>query len=288
MTKTGVPSESRPKKPAGWYSATAKQQRARERSNKRRLKLAAERARLRRNAHRSERNVAMGKVAARRLAPKVLAKSIADAKAPPPRKKPKKAKPTTVAVRPPDTVVMLRKRGDITRVQERAAERYRDAFEAVQSHGLSGSLNPDRGGGGGSIGRGIAERVLIYAEDLNQAAKHLGRLDGITVSEIIGKGRSVEDFAKGRYGVGPDRVVPRRKIELVKDRLADALGVLAEFWFPAGVSKNRVSSWRAPGAKPVDDGQTTTFERKRVAHAGGEKKVSYSEVAPTKRNAKRA
>jgi hypothetical protein len=293
-----VPSDSdltadgsrRPKKPAGWYSKAAKDERRAASRDKRRKRLAAERARRRRNRHRLEalRKVTSGivKSSARRMAPIILAEAIALAKEPVGKKakKHQKAKVQRAAVIQPrtvDNIAEMERRGQIQAAGARAAERFRDAFEAVSSQGISGTLDPDRGSGGGSTSAGgPGERVLILAGDLNDASRVLGSVDTKLVEEIVGRGRTVEEYARARYGAGTDGRVRRRHLELVRGRLSEALGVLAVMWKLVGRERSRIVVSRSPDSRLLDE-QKSSIERMAVAHAAPGRSVTYGRAKPS-------
>jgi hypothetical protein len=278
VTETESP---RPKKPAGWYSKAAKAERAGARSEERRRRKQAAAARARRKAAKLAKIAQMVKVAARRLAPIVLARSIERAREADPQnaktKKKKAKKKAAKAVLPTsapvssagyvDVIATMFRRGHIDKRAQRAAEVYRDAYDTVRSHGMSGTLNPDKTGGGGSHGRPPPEEVLVAAETLNLAASALGKLDSFIVEEMVGKGASAEDIAVKRYGA---KGLSKDGIAKVRARLKDALTVLAEEWFPAARDRNSIVGEMADGAKPTDMGDDfrRTVEPANVAHAG--------------------
>ncbi len=278
------------KKPPGWYSSAARAEREAARLEKRRKKAAAERARARRKAERQKRAEEMVKASARRMAPYVLAEAIAKAKAPPPKKKPGKSgakKPPPIMTRAFDNVTEMARRGHLDNGQEEAARRYREAFEAVSSQGLKSTLNTAGAGGGASSSGGPGTRVMVLAGDLNQADQLLGTLDGMLVQEIVGKGVTVEEYARSRYGAGRDGRAARKHLDRVRGRLAEALSLLAVAWHITRSGRSRIVAHRSPGAVPGDD-QNAFVERATVAHAAPGKKVAYGKAASPGRKSARS
>ncbi|MCW5695809.1 MAG: hypothetical protein KIS96_03630 [Bauldia sp.] len=147
-----------------------------------------------------------------------------------------KAKAATKAARrkpvsrgPTDTITFLIRRGDLDVSQQFAADRYRDAWDACHAS-LQGTLNPDRVGGGGDVGRPLSPREVEGAAIINLASRILGDQDGAVLHLIVGEGHTIVETAKRLYGPTPTR----REKETIGIRLREALIALGRGLARAG------------------------------------------------------
>jgi len=145
-------SDPRPKKPSGWHSREQKEARRLEAAKRRRDARRAKAARIRRRRRKIERlrdqRGAFAEVATRKV--ERINAVEASRPAPPKAKKRRHGRRATTSVvvaRPHDTVTALYKRGVINGRAAQAAEKYRECYDIVSSHGMTGTLSPDRGSG---------------------------------------------------------------------------------------------------------------------------------------------
>lgn len=174
-----------------------------------------------------------------------------------------------------DTVDVMFRRRQLDAQQKRAADTYRDAFDALTAS-MGGSMDFDRVRGGSSPGAPPAPTALLAADTVAQAHKILGAMDSAIIEMIVGRGYSIEQCA-ARTTAGVKKAPSDRDTEYVGKRLRDALTTLADEWHPVGGRRSPMRSFIEDGAKPVSSAPSgTRVMDVRVAHAS-ETKVTFSD-----------
>jgi hypothetical protein len=170
-----------------------------------------------------------------------------------------------------DTVEAMHRRRQIDAAQKRAADTFRDAWDALPS-GMGGSMDFDKVRGAGTPGAPPGPRAMIAAETLRAARAVLGELDALIVELVVGVGHSIEQAAAAVLGKA---TLSARDHEYVGKRLRDALTTLAGKWHPVSTG-SRIRGHLEDGAKPVAGAAGTRSIEGRVAHAR-EQGVRFSE-----------
>lgn len=140
-----------------------------------------------------------------------------------------------------DTIMLMRRSKQINEWQYLAADRFRDAYEAVRT-GLGGACDLERVRAGGGQGRGSNERAAWGTETLADATACLAKIGGSVIVEmVVGQGYSVDDAAGSLFGRAADGTVRRQDREAVGNFLRMHLRALADLW-GIGPRTNRKSA----------------------------------------------
>ena len=126
-----------------------------------------------------------------------------------------------------DSVLQLRRSGQISAAQYDAAERYRTAYEAVRA-GMGGVMDPDRVGGGSSSGKIPQAAELAAADILSDASLALSRVGGTVIVEmVVGQGWTIADVTRSLFSEQPTEANRKH----VGAFLRLSLTTLADRWF---------------------------------------------------------
>lgn len=123
-----------------------------------------------------------------------------------------------------DTVTAMWKRKQLSRRQWLAADKYRDAWDAMNT-GSPCALDMERMGGG-SGGGSPTDEQMWGAGMVASAERTLGVIDGRIVRLVVGEGRTVAEAAEAICGLPPSRAI----LEHYGRRFRDGLDVLASMW----------------------------------------------------------
>lgn len=128
-----------------------------------------------------------------------------------------------------DTILLLRRTGRISLAEYEAAERYRDAYDAVRATGCA--IDPTKSGRGSPVSRIPAPAALLAAETLTRATRALERHGSpVVVEMIVGQGYTIEEAAGSLFGRDGDGKPSRQSREAVGVFLRRSLAVLADLW----------------------------------------------------------
>jgi len=130
----------------------------------------------------------------------------------------------------------------LDRQQRLAADKYRTAFETLQSP-LGGAMDYDRIRGGGGSFTGPAEAMMIAGQTLKAARNLLGARTTVVVDQIVCHGKTAEECARLLYGYMDPEKVASRDTNHVGRLLREALTQLGQHWFPDNTSR-RLRTYR--------------------------------------------
>lgn len=180
---------------------------------------------------------------------------------------------TEQVVRVLDPIEVLYKRGKIKQPQRDAAIKYRGAYER-QNGSLTGTLDPDKTGGGGSGSRTPHSGVLAACDLVAEAHAVLGVVVAPVVRYIAGHGLTIEQCATVIYGPTDKRGDLYRNRIIIADMLKQGLTALAVQWrLEAAASNQQQIRASSDGARATV--MNIEIVRGKVAHAA-RGKLDYS------------
>jgi hypothetical protein len=160
-----------------------------------------------------------------------------------------------------DTLDFLWTRKKINDHEHNAAQRYRSAWDKIQST-VGGAMDFERARGGGMPGGLIAQPYLAAADEIRQVRVTLGGEDFQIVHRIAGLCYTIQDVAGQMGGTR----------QAISSRLKKALGRLADFWEMGkrweGAQRRRLRIYAHRGFEPSELQSTgENVARAKVAHA---------------------
>lgn len=170
-----------------------------------------------------------------------------------------------------DTLLLLRKRKDINTRQYLAADKFRNAHEAIYSQ-VGGSMDFDRVRGGGGAGMGSQVATQIAADTINEAQKKLSPQEFAVIQWVAICGFNLEWCARRIFQVGHGTKVRQFQRKRCGLYLREGLKKLADIWFPQPVGESsRLRTYRDADARPTMCEERDEMPVSKAVHATGQR-----------------